>query len=551
MESLNFNAIALDTAHPACRNFTGVGAEWDSYAYGIYGVTDSEFQTIIRPRVEYMRLPVARIMMLLSYGYKNNGVFDYETDAMKRLYRHLDVCQSVGSTVLLTDWGVEKGWTVPVGSDITLTNDTLYASVIGTYLDHLINTKGYTCIKYFILVNEPNYEVETFSRWAAGVTNVAAAINKRGLQNKVKIAGSDMANADDWHTQAVDQLKNTLGAYDFHRYASGSDIMSGALETYIKGKWNYALSRDTAAYRKLFIIGEAGLSDGMSTGQNTNIETFDYGVIMADYAIQAARAGSGVLSAWMLDDNSHSGFTWGMWRNKSLGYGLKQWFYPWALMCRYFPTGAITYPISTGISGFRGLVSRKDGGSTVWTFCLVNRTTKPRTAKIIFPGGGEVGLSGFLYSPASALKDSKGFPLPYSLVQVNLDSGMYFTCPANAVTLFTNNGVDTLATRIEQKRPLPGQTPSVRLTLSPNPFNPSTTIHYQLPSLMAACYVLYDSRGRTLRQYKIPAGKGTQSGYLLWDGKDNNGKAVATGLYTGRLQTTNGTTLSHRLMLLR
>ena len=41
---------------------------------------------------------------------------------------------------------------------------------------------------------------------------------------------------------------------------------------------------------------------------------------MADYAAQAANAGSATVSAWMLDDNSHQDFTWGLWSDKAHGH---------------------------------------------------------------------------------------------------------------------------------------------------------------------------------------------------------------------------------------
>ena len=42
----------------------------------------------------------------------------------------------------------------------------------------------------------------------------------------------------------------------------------------------------------------------------------------------------------MLDDNSHLGFNWGMWSSSGAGLATKPWFYPWALLSRYFRPGS-------------------------------------------------------------------------------------------------------------------------------------------------------------------------------------------------------------------
>ena len=68
----------------------------------------------------------------------------------------------------------------------------------------------------------------------------------------------------------------------------------------------------------------------------------------------------------------------------------------------------------------------------------------------------------------------------------------------------------------------------------PNPFNPSTTISYQLPSPTHVALSVYDITGRwirTLREGEQAAG----SYNILWDGLDDSGSQVSTGVYLCRL----------------
>jgi hypothetical protein len=97
-------------------------------------------------------------------------------------------------------------------------------------------------------------------------------------------------------------------------------------------------------------------------------------MFMADYAIQAVSAGTHATSAWMLDDNMHIGFTWGMWKSKENGFALKPWFYPWSLICRYHDFGATVYKVNTGNPNIRMTASRMVNSTTKkenWTICFV------------------------------------------------------------------------------------------------------------------------------------------------------------------------------------
>jgi hypothetical protein len=93
-------------------------------------------------------------------------------------------------------------------------------------------------------------------------------------------------------------------------------------------------------------------------------------------------------------------------------------------------------------------------------------------------------------------------------------------------------------------------TPRLPLTLSqnvPNPFNPSTTIRFYLPEKCRVKVVVYDVSGRmitSLADGDRPAGHHS----LAWNGRDNLGKPVASGIYFCRLQA--GKEMRSRKMVL-
>ena len=83
----------------------------------------------------------------------------------------------------------------------------------------------------------------------------------------------------------------------------------------------------------------------------------------------------------------------------------------------------------------------------------------------------------------------------------------------------------------------------------PNPFNPATTLHYTLPEASEVRLVIYNRVGQVVRT--LLSEWQNQGAYTAtWNGLDETGRAVASGLYISRLET--GTTYrEHKLLLLK
>jgi len=83
----------------------------------------------------------------------------------------------------------------------------------------------------------------------------------------------------------------------------------------------------------------------------------------------------------------------------------------------------------------------------------------------------------------------------------------------------------------------------------PNPFNPETTISFELPKASTANLSIYNVKGqlvKTLLDGNLALGKHS----LVWNGTDNNGRSVPSGLYFYRL-TTEGKTETKKMMLMK
>ena len=83
----------------------------------------------------------------------------------------------------------------------------------------------------------------------------------------------------------------------------------------------------------------------------------------------------------------------------------------------------------------------------------------------------------------------------------------------------------------------------------PNPFNPRTTIRYDVPAAGRATVTIYDASGArvaTLLDGQVPAG----SRALTWEGRNHRGEPVGSGVYFVEVRF-GGNTKTHKLTLVK
>jgi hypothetical protein len=83
----------------------------------------------------------------------------------------------------------------------------------------------------------------------------------------------------------------------------------------------------------------------------------------------------------------------------------------------------------------------------------------------------------------------------------------------------------------------------------PNPFNPSTVIAFELPTpghINLSIYNVLGQRVRTLIDSRYPPG----THETTWDGRDDSGQPVSSGVYLYRLEAT-GLTATKKMVLMK
>ena len=214
--------------------------------------------------------------------------------------------------------------------------------------------------------------------------------------------------------------------------------------------------------------------------------------------------------------------------------------------------------IVTGITySFGGayLLKTDANGDTLWTRTYEGSTTG-RSVQQTLDGGYIIagGCSGAGWSDVYLLKtDANGnvlwsrtyggrdWDLAYSVQQTSdggyVIGGWTHSFGSGDVYLIKtdSNGL----TSVEEKRPI-SIPDDFHLTQNfPNPFNSSTTVVYSIPKATNVELSIYDICSRLIRS--LVRGKASAGTYSVrWDGKDNSGKEVGSGVYLYRLRAGQG-----------
>ena len=84
----------------------------------------------------------------------------------------------------------------------------------------------------------------------------------------------------------------------------------------------------------------------------------------------------------------------------------------------------------------------------------------------------------------------------------------------------------------------------------PNPFNPTTTIEYEVPFSMDVILNVYDISGKLVKTL-VNDIKNTGKHSIVWDGTNQYGNSVANGMYIYKLISNENLSISNKMILLK
>jgi len=461
-------------------SYGGLGVEWGAYE-DTSKLDDYSWERIY---ANIKKLNPARIRCMINYDWfaenfddqgdedKTNDTWTYNfTNRMgENLALLLEYCQVHKIEVAFGSWNVIGSLTDDVwGMMEECTSDVRWAKISADVLDYLVNKKGFTCIRWFVNGNEPNYlgvkgssknYNNTLDKWIQGVKNVRAAFDARGLTN-IGIVGGDTTGLEGttaYWTGIAQNVSDEVADYGCHLYLSNYYIDGGYVYDSINAlnKTIYSLDEGYGTSRPLN-VWESGLLDGKDsqTDGNSLIKTVTYGVRMADFTIQTALAGVNSVTYWDFDDGMHFMYStgtpiakkWGMFSSLSSDQAsdqeLRPWFHSSCLLTHLMAPGAKIYGSAVNSRSvdpdFRCLgVVGKDGKSG--GVVAVNRGTETVTKR--FRIGPEIADASKLYvytfGEGLIRLGSDGFILPNYTIDGSLNKWLSLDIPANALIVVSS-----------------------------------------------------------------------------------------------------------------
>ncbi len=245
--------ITVDATNVINTMRGGIGASWHAIespipighggsAWGAYPPAEDEraWQQIYR-HASWLGLDWNRVEIEQRVYEPERDQFTFDTPEMRILYRILDWNQQHSTDVFFQQMWCNTAWLAypqfrndPIARVHSAPQDLrAFANGLATLMEYLIKKRGYTCIKWLCINNEPGAK---WSWWHSpanpvlsigpGLAEVRKALAQHGLN--LPLSGPDVSQGGfpGAALGTFDYLP-LLGAYDFHDYDADFDFRTG------------------------------------------------------------------------------------------------------------------------------------------------------------------------------------------------------------------------------------------------------------------------------------------------------------------------------------
>jgi hypothetical protein len=176
---------------------------------------------------KWLGLDFVRVEIDMRMYEPGRNVFDWKNDEMQALFRILDWCEANHADVFLQQMWGHVTWNAHGGVHPLLSSPKSvddFADGIATLLKYLTETRRYTCIKYFCMVNEPpggpwGYWWSSGSHQGPTITDAWEKLNETFSAQGIKIplSGPDWVSLPPCEPEKMG-FEKYLGSFDIHSY---------------------------------------------------------------------------------------------------------------------------------------------------------------------------------------------------------------------------------------------------------------------------------------------------------------------------------------------
>ena len=467
-------------------DFDGLGVEWGAYE-DTNKLQTNAWDRITKYADRLNGMSMVRCMVNFDWfcqkldtkgdDDKTNDTWEYDftNKWMRSTEQVLSYCQEHDITVAFGAWNVIGSFPNDTwGMMDDVTSDPRWATMFGDVLEYLVIKKGFTCIKYAVNSNEPNYlgranasknYHNTFEKWRQGALNVKAKLDSIGLGH-IMIVGSDATATMDgsmdeylYNIAKDEELKVAVGDYGIHVYPYKEPLENGTmLDQYAER--NAKIKEYDPEYgttRKMH-IWEAGLQDGKNIVADCQemIDTYSYAKSMANYTLTALASGVNGIAYWDFDDamhfmyngNSSTAKEWGMFSTLGSASALKQQLRPWyhssTLLINLLRRHNIVFDSGDNSSetnpNLRSLATISNDRNLAGVMFCNTDVINERKIKFVMDEkyNNDEKLYVYIFNEKSALIGGDGFIKPNYEIEGSLNNINEITVPASTFVVVSN-----------------------------------------------------------------------------------------------------------------
>lgn len=428
------NTVNLTCASPLRYPFNGFGVQWDVSS------TEQDFDLLCRRAV---LCGVKKIRMFFHNGLckkRADSECRFDDPIFSQTFRLLDFCerQSIRVCAVFCDcvsFG-EDGQKIPDKCEAEPYVETVLACV-----RELFGRRGYTCVTEISCFHEPDVDIDHYrykhETYYAACRKVAEGLSQMGLRETVKLNLSD--NRCCAGMQEFIRKLGTVGdLYNNHNYLNSADDTNEFL-TFITKMGVHAAS----LFDRPFVIGEFGWDDGltefgvgmMSPWGQAGVDTYERGLFLARYAIQALNTGAVGASYRSFCDTVYGERKWtaGLFCDKDGAWACRPQYYAWGLMMAYADPDAAVYPIRSDCEEVIAAALHNPDGSV--TCFVANSGQQDRQFNLALPAEADLHFRVFCYREDSL---PAGDDLPSACKEAISERGiLQAELPANSLLVYT------------------------------------------------------------------------------------------------------------------
>jgi hypothetical protein len=337
----------------------GGGDSWSGSAWGGNPdpADDLHWQELFT-HAEWLGMDWCRVELEQRTYEPGRGVFDWKNPEMQVLYRILDWADRRGVDVFLQQMWGDVAWNAYPGN----TEDAVkrlrsapysipdWAQGLGELVQHLVQVKGYKCIRWVSVSNEPGHD--DFSWWqdsnlksapfTPGLKAVREEFDHRGLA--MPISGPDWTDLPDLNPAEVD-FDVYIGAYDLHSYNAVMDSMDGSYNLTEAEQRMARWAQWAHARNKPFFLSEFGTMAFGWGNEDVGPACYQSGLKNASLVVRGINAGVDGFNRWSFTNRADLDGQWQLVRTWDIDHHhlldtftpQPNAYYQFAMLSRFLP----------------------------------------------------------------------------------------------------------------------------------------------------------------------------------------------------------------------